>query len=258
MAEEQIAELTPQEGVVVEQEQTAAPLTVEDFARDRGWRPKEEYNGNPDDWRDAATFVSWGLDRNRDLSRDVKHLRETTERMSRTTADLMQQAVDRARAEERSKWEKTHQRAVEEGDLTTATEAVTKIAELAQPAPKPPEQDGTVQSFIAENSWFTNDPAAKAVAVAVSDAHAHLPIADQLAKAREAVLKRFPEYAPPAPKPPASVAAPTARAMPSAGRKKGFGDLPADAQSVARQLVSRGLIATVDGYAEQYFASKAG
>lgn len=240
------------------EDEARPPRTVEDFAKERGWRPKDEYAGDPDQWRDAETFVAFGLDRNRDLSRDVKTLRETTDRMARTQADIIQQNIDKVRQEERARWESKHRIAVEEGDASSAFEAVEKIAELAQPAPRHPETDPTVQSFISENAWFNADPAAQAVAVTVCDAAARrgASVAEQLKEAREAVHKRFPEYAPAAPKPAAAVAAPASRSGPAAGRKKGFGDLPSDAQQVARTLKARGLVSSVDSYAEQYFSAK--
>ena len=29
-------------------------------AREKGWRPKDEWEGDPDDWRPAKQFLEWG------------------------------------------------------------------------------------------------------------------------------------------------------------------------------------------------------
>ena len=262
-----MAEADPQvalEGVEVALEPAAeeqAPhRTLEDIAREHGWRPKDEYRGDESDWRDAESFITFGLTRQRDLTRDIKHLRSTTEQIVRTTAQITEDAVRKAREEERQQWQQRHRQAVEEGDVAGAEQAVGKIAELsASPARSGPPPE--VASFVRENSWMENDPAAAAVAATEADriAKAGGSVSEQLAAARQAVHKRFPEYAPaPAtpPKPPAAVSAPASRTAPIGNRKKGFSDLPRDAQEVARQLVSKGFVSSTDAYADQYFAGK--
>jgi hypothetical protein len=239
-------------------EEQAPHRSLEDIAREHGWRPKDEYRGDDGDWRDAESFITFGLTRQRDLTRDIKHLRANTEAIVRTTAQITEDAVRKARDDERSQWQQRHRQAVEEGDVAGAEQAVGKIAELAaSPAAKsgpPPE----VASFVRENAWMENDPAAAAVAATEADriAKAGGSVTEQLAAARTAVHKRFPEYAPASPKPPAAVSSPSSRAAPTGGRKKGFSDLPRDAQEVARQLVNRGFVSSTEAYADQYFAGK--
>lgn len=263
-----MAEADPQldidNALPIEEEHVEAPppRTVEDFARERGWRPKEEYAGNADEWRDAESFVAWGLDRSRDMARDLKTMRGDVDRIVRTTADITAQSIERARAEERAKWEGQHARAVEEGDGAAARTAMDKIVELSvptAPANTDPRQDPLVQSFVAENAWFNTDHRAQGLAVTTADiaAKAGQPVSEQLRLAKEAVLKAYPEHAPPAAKAPPGVAAPVSRANPTAGRKKGFSDLPANAQAVARQLIAKGYT-TAEGYAANYFSSNGG
>lgn len=240
---------------VVDHGEAQPPKTVEDFARERGWKPKEEFSGNADDWRPAEDFIAFGMDRNKNLISDVKHLRDTTERMARTTAELTAQAVERARSEERARLEDIHRRAVEEGDQPTAFQAMQKVAELSQPASvqapsgPPPE----VQSWVQRNTWFNSDPLANARAIEVAERLKHLPTPDQLAQVERAIRKEFPEHFPSPAKQPASVAAPGSRVAPVGGRKKGFADLPGDAQQVAREMVRKGIIKSTDAYVEQFF-----
>ena len=35
-------------------------VSAEDKARAQGWRPQEEYNGNPDNWKTAEQFIEDG------------------------------------------------------------------------------------------------------------------------------------------------------------------------------------------------------
>jgi hypothetical protein len=255
MAELDTAPNGAEEPVVAPAEDEAAPpKTVEDFARERGWKPKEEYQGDEAEWREPEQFLRYRMDRNSDLLKKVAGLQDTTERMARTQAQITQDAVDRARLQERQQWEHRHTRAVEEGDLPTATRAVQRIAELANPAPVAQPSDPSVEAFVADNVWFTADPIAQSVALAASEVVAKRggTVPEQLKAAREAVHKRFPEYAPSAAKPAPSLAQPGARAVDTRNRKKGFSDMPADAQQVCRELEKRGH-ATRDGYVANYF-----
>lgn len=258
MAEEQLA---PEEGSerddapIIEETDSeagvASPLSVEDYARARGWRPKEEWSGDGE-WRDAKTFLDYGLDSRKDISRELKDLRDTTSRMADAQARIMQENVERARSEEREKWNSVHRKAVEDGDHEAAQRAVENIAKLAIPAAGDP-----AQSFVAENQWFNTDPIARQVAIAAADAVSHLSPTEQFQRAREEVFKRFPEYAPKSEqKEPAKqieVAAPATTAMP-AKKGKSFHDLPREAQQAAKALQSRGLLpGGVDGYVKQFF-----
>lgn len=252
MAEE-LASVEEEEGVVAPAEEEQQPAkTIDDYARSRGWKPKEEWDGEGE-WRDAETFLSFGLERASNLGKDVKGLKDTVDRMARTQADITTQAVERARREEREALERKLVEATEIGDTAAVLETSQKIAEVAA-KPVTQGEDPQVAAWIAENAWFNTDPAAQAVAVATAGTLATSPVADQLAAAREAVFKRFPEYAPAKEQPAkvVGVAPPQNRAAP-ANRKKGFADMPAEAQQVAKELQRRGLIKDLDGYATRYW-----
>lgn len=262
MAEEELAGAEPEDGggpdidaLQAEAEHRGQPRTVEEFARERGWKPKEEFTGEEADWRDAESFIAFGMDRNRDLVRDVKHLRETTERMSRTQAHIIEEAAERARKEERAWLESVHRRAVDDGDHEKAKAAVDRIADLAKPKPpaEPDESPGVAQ-FRRDNDWFDSDPDARSYAVAVSIrlANEGKTEAEQLQGAREAVHKRFPEHAPAKAKTPPSVNGGGPRTSDTRRRGKGFSDMPADAQEACRELVRKGL-STQEGYVRHYW-----
>lgn len=238
-----------------EAEHKGEPRTIEEFAKERGWKPKEDFTGEEADWRSAEDFISFGMDRNRDLVRDVKHLRDTTERMSRTQAQIIEDATERARNEERARLEAQHRRAVEDGDIEKASAVVDKIADLKAPkGNEPPAESAGVAQFRRDNAWFDKDEDARAFAVAVSIrlANEGKTEAEQLQGAREAVFKRWPEHAPKQAKAPPGVNGDGSRLSDTRRRGKGFSEMPAEAQEACRELVKRGL-STQEGYVKHYW-----
>lgn len=230
--------------------EVASP-SLEDIAREKGWKPKEEWNGEGE-WRDAAAFVQYGLDQSREVKRELKQVRETTAQIADTQARIMREAVDRAREEERARWNNIHRQAVEEGDFTAATQAAENLAKIQAPAAQQ-APDPQVQRWVQENDWFQRDPAAMAVANAEASRLAQLGAgtAEQLEAAKKEVHKRFPEYAPKDGKA-IEVGRPATTARPPR-QGKTFHDLPAAAQQAARALVQRGILQNTEGYVKQYF-----
>lgn len=251
MAEEELAPEVGEEIVTDDPvtEETVAP-TVEEYARAKGWRPRDDWDDSKGEWRDAGAFLDFTFDRNRDLGRDIKELRGTVESLRESSLRAAREAAERGRAEERAKWEQRHEQAVEEGDKETAREAARHIARHEQPAADP-----LVSRFVADNSWFESDSEAKAIAVAAADRVAKRggAVAEQLEAAKATVHKRFPEYAPRQPEPAkvVEVARPsgTARA-PSRGNT--FNDMPREYQEAARAWKDAGL-GTVEGYVRNYY-----
>lgn len=235
----------------------ASPPTIDDYARSRGWTTKEEWveAGKPeDDWRDAEEFLNFGLDRSKDMGRDLKELRGTVESMRSANVIAAREAAAQARAQERAKWEQVHDEAVELGDKDAAKQAVENIAKVSAPAE--PQVDPLVQQFRADNPWFNTDPVAQSVAIATAEQNKHLPIPDQLAAAKKAVESRFPEYAPKQETKPAKaveVAQPSGTARPPK-RGKTFHDLPKENQEAARALQEADMLpGGLEGYVKNYF-----
>jgi hypothetical protein len=59
-------------------------------------------------------------------------------------------------------------------------------------------------------------------------------------------------------KDPPGVNAPGSRGAPPSNRQKGFGDMPKEAQDIARDMKERGVIKSTDDYVRNYFANEAG
>lgn len=56
--EGQVENQAAQNNEATENQQEVQQPTVEDLAREKGWRPKEEYNGDPAHWRSAEVFLA--------------------------------------------------------------------------------------------------------------------------------------------------------------------------------------------------------
>lgn len=211
---------------------------IESLARKAGWVSKEEWPRDPAKHVDARAY----------LERLPDELETAKDRLRRT-AQATETALEDVRRQERL-------RALEEirsnaGDPEKVNAAVERVVANEGPPPQ-------VQAWIRENTWFTEDPEAADYARVITNrlAAEGRPVPEQLAEARAAVMRRFPEHAGQAgrseptetrlsevrPRPPVQAGS---RGPASAPRERGWGDLPAAARTAAVPFVkayrSRGL-----------------
>lgn len=249
-----------EEAPPTEEPEQPAPNPVEGLAQELGWVPKEQFRGNPDDWKPAEDFIKAGRDIQRTLSRDVRSLREQVDTMGRTSAALLEQQLN----EQRARLEHAHREAVAADDPQAARQLASRINELdhvtvqaPQPSNEPPTKEG--QDWARRNRWYGTDTEATAYAQsrAMEYAKQGLSPARQLAAVERDMKELFPEHfpaAPPANKPPAAVSTATSRASGTSSRAKSFHDLPREAQAVARDMAARGVIPSTEAYVQRYFA----
>lgn len=212
------------------------PVSLEDRARAMGWKPQNEYRGDPRRWTDAETFIAHGerelpilRDQNRRMSEklartdgEVSALRNTIAEQGKAVRDAMalarradQKGYERGLAELKAK----QREAVATGD-TEAFDQVQQQIDAAErerqvaaiepatapdPTPAPaavpvPQTDPATTAFFAENPWFHTDPelgrAMIAEHIAVKTSRPHLPLADQYAVARARLVEAFPDRFP--------------------------------------------------------------
>lgn len=245
-------------------------------ARKMGWRPKEEWDRDPANWRDWDQFLEQTPEQVKSLQERARKLQESNQRNAQAAAaaieETRRQAVADAEARLRA--------AVEAQDPEAAVAAGKELAKTAGPAPE------TV-AWVARNPWFENDPEAQAVARATVErsAKAGATIPEQLEAAEASVRKRFPEHfdAPreepkprqEAPSQPASEvrlsdalrrAAPAVTTGSRTGsdrpREKGFEDIPSADQQLYKQKLERKFLGrmTVEEararWAKSYWANK--
>lgn len=266
--------------------------SVEDAARRMGWRPKEEYRGDPEKWRPADEFVERGLnelpvlrDRYRKLdekyAKDVGDLKNQVKEMGEVLSEFREFASKgEERAYQRAMRELVAKRdaAVMHADTETfkATQAEIdslndsvrqtvkehKKEEVKQPAQTAQAVDPYVEQWVSENSWFTSSKMLKNAAVAFHTALLEdspgLSLRENLAMVREEVMKRFPEkFENKRRSAPAAVSDGGSADTSRRGKGKGYNDLPPDAKAACDRFVKTIPGFTKDSYVKQYFGEDA-
>lgn len=239
-----------------EPEEAREPEPVEELAREIGWTPREDFRGDPGAWKPASEFIKAGRDIQRNLSRDVQELKSNIANMSRTSATLLQQQL----ADRDAYWEAQHRDAIEQGDVSAANYANQQrgaVAEQYQQVTRPVITSEAAEFAERNRSWFQRDPLATRRAFEVTETYAQAgkSASEQLEAAERQVRKEFPELFERA-KPQANVNTQSSRTATTSGRNKGLHDMPAEAQAVARDMVERGVIPSVDVYVSNYFNQK--
>jgi hypothetical protein len=232
----------------------ASPQSIEDLAADLGWKPQDQYKGDPAKWRGAVEFIRAGQDIGNHLRKKTDALADKVERLVRTSAATTERMLREQEAELVAKFEQ----AVEDGDKTAAAKATRDLAAIdRQREASNPEAD-----FARENPWYEKDDEATAYAVGISQrlAAQGKSVEDQLKAAAEGVRKRFPELfedekqksrqAP-------NVNAPGTRQAAPQKREKSAADLPRDVRAAGEEFVkmaeAKGRKYTIEDYAKTYF-----
>lgn len=259
-----MAELDPapqeeQEPVVAPEVNDEPPVAeqpsdpVEALALEMGWAPKDQFRGDPADWKPAADFIKAGRDIQSSLRNDLRSMREQLARVTSTSAQLLQDKI----AERDQYWQNVHRKAVEEGDVELAERAVSERGKLANIAAEPTLPPETTD-FMSRNKWMGADPLATARAKEIADRLARdgYDIPTQLREVERAIRKEFPEHFPAPAKQQAGVTTAATRAANVAPRVKGFNEMPAESQKMALDYEKRLGIKRED-FAKSYWADQA-
>lgn len=156
--EQQVTEQTP----VVEQTQQSD--TYESAAREQGWLPKEEYQGDPDKWKPAKEFVERGelfgkIDHlGRELKETKKALKMLQEHHTKVKEVEYKRAVDELKALQKKHLEEGNSDGyLEASELLTDLKAEQKAREVAtEMAPNQP--DPRFVAWVDTNKWYQKDP----------------------------------------------------------------------------------------------------
>lgn len=260
MADEQLApeaELDPNaptEGGDVEQKE---PGPIEELASKMGWAPKDQFRGNQDDWKPADEFILASKDINRNLSKELRGMRDQIDRVTRTSAQILEDKL----AEKDAYWRGIHAKAVEDGNVELAERASDERGKIRE-AKSGPQDNGEppeTAEFRSRNvSWFgSNTPATiRAMEVAEQARKLGKDVSGQLDAAEQVVRREFPELF----KTASGKAAPvtqtgTSRAAPTSSRTKGFNDMPPESQKMARDYQEKHGV-KVEDFAKSYWAEE--
>lgn len=249
MADEDLT--LPVDGEVIDDPRPdeAQPDPIEELAKKAGWSPKESWRGDESEWKPARDYLERTVDMSRTQRREIKDLTSRIDRLAGSVGTF----VDRAVADERSKWEAKHSEAVDLGDRDAALKAADELRRLDT---KPNAVDEHVAEFKKRNAdWFEIDPLATQMALNAAEIAAKQgkSEAEQVDFAEKTVKARFPElFRDAAPKPPAQVSEPAGRmAAPAMNREKGFADMPPEQKRAALMFEKRGI--PKEDFAAQYW-----
>lgn len=155
--------LEPQDQVIDEPEFSESELQ----ARSLGWKPKDEFGGDPDDWNTHRGFL-----KNRELIESSKALRANQDRMEsefNRRLDGVNKIHEQSLNLKIEELKNTRDSAAEEADMDTYHAANKQLEELNKPTvedqPQMSPQDLMVavvnqpvtQTFINENQWIKGD-----------------------------------------------------------------------------------------------------
>ena len=145
---------------------------IEEKAASQGWRPKDEWDGDPDEWVPAREFVRVGelFKKIDDQNRTIKEFKKTLEQFSKHHADVRKVEYERALADLRA----VKKEAIQEGDadlLLDVDERIALVREAQKEATKPvqipdaPAADNPLfRNWVARNGWYQTNPAMRAYA----------------------------------------------------------------------------------------------
>ena len=178
MSEEQVVVDTPVETGEAESNEV---VSIEDRAREQGWRPKEEYDGDQSKWVSAETFVAKGelIDKIESLGRELKNTKKAMAMLQDHHAKVKE--AEFTRAVNYLKQQK--KQAYESGDVDKIIEIDEQISNVKETQKRQTqllaEQGQEVQEihpnfsrWIDNNVWYNNDAELREAADSIGLAHA--------------------------------------------------------------------------------------
>lgn len=259
-------------------EEAAPDPDVEAEARAMGWRPREEYKGDPDKWKPADQFVSHGR---QILPLVQENLRRATDKISRMEREhaaaiegirrTSELALQRQREQIVAGFEAAKRDAIQVGDVERYDalnhqqwQEVQRFDQQARQQMQPQQPrlpDDAIRAFDdfrSRNRWFGVDQELTAVAVAFNDRNArekpHLSMAENIRETEAYLAQRYPEAFPSRRMGGAAPVEGASRGSVVAGRRgKGAADLPAEARKHGEQFVKEGLFKNINEYAEVFW-----
>lgn len=166
MTEEVIVtpEVTEQTTNQPEQTQTTQSDSYESLAREQGWKPKEEYEGDPEKWRPAKEFVERGelfgkIDSmGKELKETRKALKMLQEHHTKVKETEYKRAVDELKALQKKHLEEGNSDGyLETTELLTDLKAEQKAREVVTQN-TPTQVDPRFTEWVSLNKWYTANP----------------------------------------------------------------------------------------------------
>jgi hypothetical protein len=179
-----------------EKEAKPEPNKFEESARAKGWKPKEEFEGDEGKWIGAEEFLKREplFDRIKQTTNEVKELKKTIEAMATSYKKNVEAEVSKRLVELRSQ----KKEAIQIGDVEKVEEIDKAIEEQKQIKADVPKQEDIkpeIKEFVDANPWFNSNKemADFAIAYNKSQVDSGLSLGDALKKTAQAVKRAFPD-----------------------------------------------------------------
>lgn len=153
--------------VVIDTQENKAPEVQHDSyeseARAQGWRPKEEYQGDPEKWKPAKEFVERGelfgkIDSmGKELKETRKALKMLQEHHSKVKENEFKNAVNELKSLQKKHLEEGNSDGyLEATELLTDLKTEQKAREVVGQA-TPNQPDPRFLSWVGDNKWYEKD-----------------------------------------------------------------------------------------------------
>lgn len=166
MAEELQAvqlDVVPNTPVVKTPESTPQVDPIETEAREQGWKPKEEYEGDPAKWRPAKEFVERGelFGKIDHMGKELKETRKALKMLQDHHTKVRETEYNRALTELKALQKKHLEEGNSDGylettELLTDLKAEQKAREVVQQN-TPNQPDQRFLNWVSANKWYEKD-----------------------------------------------------------------------------------------------------
>lgn len=244
----------------------AREVRLEERARQQGWKPFEEWDGDPDEWVGPETFIVRGefFDKQRNLQKQLKEQQEVIKQQAELNRRLAQKEAEeevqelrrqKAIAYENEDWDKTV-------ELDEKIAEARKKGEEATKQPVEPDTQGNpeFERWVEqpENAWYKNNPVlrttADALAVQYVTDHPNATFQETADAVTKQMEKEFPEKLGKKKPSASAVNEPTMSARGGSKRKASVNKLSEDQKKIGQKFVRQGAVKNLQEYADQLAA----
>ena len=136
-------------------------------AQQEGWRPQEEWGGDPEQWVDAKTFVERGEKIAGILKKKVDTLEkrlDAAENANRKFGEYHKKTIQKERETAEKQIERMKEmlaEAIEQGDGQAFNMLNDRISQAQREMPQPDFEtsfDDVTEKWLSENEWYRTDP----------------------------------------------------------------------------------------------------
>ena len=253
--EEVTEEVTVEDEITSESVDNSTVDQLEALARDNGWKPEDEWKGNPpkDGFKTAEQYVRDTFEINKTMHNSVKRMDTAIQELQKGEARRMRQALEA----QKERLEQARQEAFEISDAETFNKVDAEYQKVTQELATPEENPvlKIEQEFIAKNDWYNNNKTmtafANTIAGSLKQSFPDIPPDEFFQEVEQAVKTQFPnEFKNQRREGTSAVASGTRKAASS--KKKGFDSLPPEAKQAYNEVKGYSKL-TADEYAKAYF-----